>query len=138
MYCPVLISTGLLLYLPCQKTLLLPYRPGHSIHNMPCPRRCVNIGSVFGQHDKPAQFRPVLAFKAGEVSINKGTAELPGAVGAEVHKNQRVTILHLHRAAVFGQNGGGFYKLVIFVTLIGHLQRLQPISGLINALAQGE
>src|SRR5690606_40753890 len=73
--------------------------------------RCFYISRIFCQHDKTAKGRAMLTCKAIKLVINKSTAELACSVCTEVHKNQRIAILHLHWLVVSGHNSGCFNKL---------------------------
>ncbi len=88
----------------------------------------VNVGCVLGQHDEVSQFRMLATLKTVEVLFHEAACHLAGAIGAEVHEYNGVTVVDGAFVIAAGHDTGGFYKLVVLAALVGLLQRGHRIS----------
>ncbi len=79
----------------------------------------VDAVGVLGGHDKTGECRLLAAGETIEVAVDKGAGNFPGAVGAEVHKDNRVTVVNRAAGLAVGLNNRGGDKFVVLVALVG-------------------
>ena len=78
---------------------------------------------VFGKAYKAGKRRFCCALEAVENRLDKRTRDLACTIRAEVHEDQDIAVLDLHRLHALRHNRRCLDELVTFVTRIGHMQR---------------
>jgi len=93
---------------------------------------------VFGGHHKVAEGGARLTAETAEVVSNESVGQLTGAVGAEVHKQYRITIPDERGRFSLFDNQGWLDELVAFAALIGGLKPCRRSVGNKLRLPQGQ
>src|SRR5690606_28416510 len=82
----------------------------------------LDIGSVFGGHDKVSQLRVQLTLKTIKVFFYQCASDFPSAIRAEVHKNNGIAIVDSGHFFIFAANYRRFDEFIIFIAGVSSAQ----------------
>ena len=83
---------------------------------------CFDIRRVLGQRHEIRQFGVLLALETVEILLHEGAGHFPGAVGPEIHEQNRVAVVNGAFRLPRCVNTSGHHEFVILAALVGLLK----------------